>query len=409
VLADTAIVGHLGRAQIAALGIAAAVLTTLYGVFNFLAYGTTAQVARYDGAGRRSLAESVAAQALWVSLGVGLALAALVEAAPRPLVALMGGHGRVGDLAVEYLRLAAIGLPFALVALAGQGCLRGVANLRTPLVVVVAGNVLNLVLEVVLVYGLRLGIRGSAWGTAVAQAAMGAAFVALLLHAAGHEWRPVPRRLLRLLRTGGHIFVRTASLLAAFAVGTAVVARFGDASLGAHQVAFQLWSFLALLLDSVAIASQVIVGRSLGAGDAADADAAAVRMIALSVAAGAAMAVLLLAARSLVPRIFTGDAAVLGRIAAIWTIFALMQPLNGAVFALDGILIGASDSSYIMWSMLAAGVVFAGVALGSLAAGFGLVGVWIGILVLICVRLVLMGARFRGRRWLVTGAVPGEP
>src|SRR5438093_5377744 len=338
VLVDTAIVGHLGRPQLAALGVAGAILTGLYGLFNFLAYATTAHVARYDGAGRRRLADSVAAQSLWLSLGIGVALLVLVAAFATPAVRAMGAEGRTADYALTYLRIAALGLPFALVALAGQGYLRGISNLRTPLVIVVWGNVANLVLEVLFVYGFGWGIRGSAWGTAIAQAAMGAAFIAELLRPAAGEWRLDWERMRRLLSIGRHIFVRTSALIVAFVIGGAVITRFGDASIGAHQIAFQLWAFLALVLDSVAIAGQVMVGRALGAGDADGAFEAAARMIALSVLIGAAVAVLLFAIEPLLPLVFTDDDAVLERVHAIWPLFALMQPLNGAVFALDGIL-----------------------------------------------------------------------
>ena len=207
----------------------------------------------------------------------------------------------------------------------------------------------------------------------------------------------------RLLTLGRHIFVRTASLYAAFVVAGAVAARFGDASLAAHQVASQLWLFLALVLDAVAIAGQVIVGRTLGAGDRDGAYDASVRMIWMSVAAGAVFGVVMLALVDVLPRVFTGDAETLDRAQALWPIFALMQPLNGAVFALDGILIGAADGRYLMWSMLAAGAASCAVAIGALVFDWGIVGVWAALLVLILVRLVLMGHRFLGRRWLVTG------
>src|SRR3954471_18468823 len=177
VLADTAIVGHLGRPQIAALGLAGVVLSGAFTIFNFLTYGTTAVVARASGAGQQERAARLAAQALWVSLAIGIALLAVCEAAAWPLLRLLGAHGRSGHFALTYFRIAAVGLPAALVALAGQGYLRGVSNLRRPLEIVVAANVVNLMLELLFVYGFHWGIAGSAAGTAIAQAGMGIAFV----------------------------------------------------------------------------------------------------------------------------------------------------------------------------------------------------------------------------------------
>jgi putative MATE family efflux protein len=348
ILVDTAIVGHLGRSQLAALGIAATVLSGLFAMFNFLQYGTTAQVARAAGAGQDRVARSLGVQALWLSLGIGLALALAVIALAGPVVAALGGEGDTYEYAVTYLRIASLGLPFALIAVAVQGYLRGVSDLRTPLVYVAWGNAANVVVEVLFVYGFDWGIAGSAWGTVLAQAGMGAAFIAKVLADARDE-RAFHRRLARrLLSVGRHIFVRTSALYASFVVATAVVARFGDAALGAHNIAFQLWIFLALVLDAVAIAGQVIVGRTLGAGEADDAYDASVRMIAMSVLLGAVLAIALLALAPVLPLVFTGDDAVIEQAQELWPIFALMQPLNGAVFALDGILIGAGDARYLM-------------------------------------------------------------
>jgi putative MATE family efflux protein len=303
-----------------------------------------------------------------------------------------------------YFRIAAIGLPAALVALAGQGYLRGVSNLRRPLVIVVASNVANIVLEVLFVYGFHWGIAGSAAGTAIAQAGMGAAFVVELLRPHAESRRPRLSEMRPMMRVGRQIFVRTTALYVSFLVAASVLARIGDAQLGAHQIAFQLWVFLALVLDAVAIAGQVIVGRMLGAGDADGAHAAALRMIWWSVGLGVAFAVVLLPLGRWIPSAFTSDPKVIHQARLIWPLFALMQPLAGAVFALDGILIGASDTSYLMWSMLAASfLVYIPVALLSLTFGWGIVGVWIGLDSLIAARLVFLGTRFAGRRWAVVG------
>jgi putative MATE family efflux protein len=396
-LADTAMVGHLGTEELAALAIAGTLIIGAFTLFNFLTYGTTAQVARLHGGGETRAAGRIAAQALWLSTAIGVALTVVLAGLAVPLVDLMGGEGRTGDLAVLYLRIGSLGLPFALIALAGQGYLRGVSDLRSPLVIVVVANAANVLLNVLFIYGFGWGLAGSAWATVVAQAGMGAAFVRALVAAPADSRRPSLERMRPLARIGGEIFVRTTALYASFLVASAVLARVDEASLGAHQIAFQLFVFLALALDAIAIAGQVIVGRSLGAGDAEGAYAAARRMIEWSVAAGALIDVL--------PRAFTSDPRVVERAQEIWPLFALMQPANGAVFALDGILIGAGDTRFLMWAMLAASLgVYVPIALGSLALGLGIVGVWSGLLGLILVRLATCGWRFRGRRWAIVGA-----
>jgi putative MATE family efflux protein len=404
VLVDTAIVGHLGTSQLASLAIAATVMSTAFTIFNFLTYGTTAVVARASGAGQSERAARLAAQALWLSLSIGIALLVVAEATAEPLLRALGGHGRSGHYALVYFRIGALGLPAALVALAGQGYLRGVSNLRRPLEIVVVANVANLVLEIVFVYAFHWGIAGSAAGTAIAQAGMGIAFTIELLRPHATSRRPSLREMSPMMRVGRQIFVRTTALYASFLVASSVLARVGDAPLGAHQIVTQLFFLLALLLDAVAIAGQVIVGRMLGAGDPDGAYAAAVRMIGWSVVVGAVFAALLLPLRDVLPRAFTHDPAVIAEAKDVWLLFALMQPIAGAVFALDGILIGASDTSYLMWSMLAASfLVYIPIALLSLAFDWGIVGVWIGLVGLIAARLTLLAARFVTRRWAVVG------
>jgi putative MATE family efflux protein len=404
-LADTAMVGHLGTEELAALAIAGTLITGAFTLFNFLTYGTTAQVARLSGAAEHEQAGRLAAQALWLATGLGVLLTALLAGLAVPLVDLMGGEGRTGDLAVLYLRIGSLGLPFALIALSGQGFLRGVSDLRTPLVIVVAANAANVVLNVVFIYGFGWGLAGSAWATVVAQAGMGAAFVTALLRRPAASRRPSLAAMRPLARIGGEIFVRTAALYGSFLVASAVLARVGEDSLGAHLIAFQLFVFLALVLDAIAIAGQVIVGRSLGAGEADEAYRSARRMIEWAVAAGALFGLVMLALIDVLPRAFTSDPAVIEEAKKIWPLFALMQPANGAVFALDGILIGAGDTRFLMWGMLAASLgVYVPVALGSLALELGIVGVWAGLLGLIAVRLATCGWRFRGRRWAIVGA-----
>ncbi len=403
VLVDTAVVGHLGRSQLAALGLAATVLSVL-AMFNFLQYGTTAQVARATGAGEDLTAARLGAQALWLSIAFGTFLAVTVAVLAAPVVGVFGAEGTTAAYAVAYLRIAALGIPSAFLAIGGQGFLRGVSDLRTPLVIVIAGNVANVFLEVGFVYGLDLGIKGSAWGTVIAQTGMGIAMAAVILRRVGRANAGLqPALARRLLSLGKFIFIRTASLIASFVLAGAVVARLGDAPLAAYQIAFQLWIFLALVLDAIAVAGQIIVGQELGAARPVDAFAASVRMIWLSIAAGTSFAFVLLALGGVIPRAFTSDPAVLAQCALLWPIFALMQPLNGIVFALDGILIGASDGRYLAMSMATAFLACA-VALGVAArADWGVRGVWAALTVLIVTRLALMGVRFLRRRWLVTG------
>ncbi len=400
-LADTAIVGHLGTRQLAALALAGAIVSAITQLSDFLSYTTTAQVARLHGAGQEGRAGGMAAQALWLSLGTGIVIAVILAALAGPVASgLNGPAADVGALTARYVALSAIGLPGMLVALAGEGFLRGMSDLRTPLRILVACNAANVVLEVVLVYGLGLGLDGSALGTVVAQLAMGVLFARPMLQAPADSRRPSLERIRPLVRMGAHLTVRSAALLGAFLLASALAARIGTASLGAHQIAFQLYLFLSLVLDAIAIAGQILVARLLGAGDAAGARGAAKRMIGWALVAGVVFGALLLAGTNIIPRVFSSDPRVWARASSAWPLFAAMQPVAAVVFALDGILIGAGDTRYLAGAMVVSLAVFVPAAL---AAGT-LAGLWAALDVLMVTRLVTLAIRFARGRWMVLGA-----
>jgi putative MATE family efflux protein len=399
-LADTAIVGHLGTPQLAALALAAIVLGGVVGLSIFLTYGTTARVSRLHGAGHHDEADALAAQALWLALALGAAIVLVVEVAAPGLMSLLGGSGDVAPMATRYLRIGVLGVPMALIALAAQGWLRGVGDLRTPLVIVIAANVANIMLELVLVYGFGTGLDGSAAGTVIAQAGMGLAFALVLLRAPTPSRSPDLARIRSLASIGAVLFVRSASLYGCFTLATAVSARIGAPSLAAHQIGFQLFNALALVLDAIAIAGQVIVGRALGAGDVDGAFAAARRMLEWSLVAGVVLGATLLALTNVIPRAFTPDPAVIDRARAMWPPFCLLMVPAAVVFALDGILIGAGDARFLAGAMVLALVVFAPIVLAADTIGM----VWVALDVLMFVRLATLGARFARGRWALAGA-----
>lgn len=404
VLSDTAVVGRLGTPQLAGLAVASALLLTGYLLFNFLAYGTTASVARRLGAGDEAGAASEGVQGMWLALGIGLGVAGLGLALAPQAVALMGATGAVAANALLYLRISLFGVPALLVALAGTGYLRGRQDTVTPLVVTVVAVVANLVLELGLIYGFGFGIGASALSTVVAQLGTAAAYVWWVARDVARQGvgvRPEPAAIRRLAVVGGDLFVRTAALRLALTLATAVAARLGAVELGAYQIAFEVWSLLALVLDSLAIAAQALIGRLLGSGDAEGARAAARRMLQWGVAAGLVFAVAVGGLRSLLPRLFTEDAEVVALSAFVLVFVAVLQPLNAVVFVLDGVLIGAGDMRFLAWAMATAAAVFVPAAGAVLALGWGIGWLWASLGLLMVARAAALTWRFRGDAWLV--------
>ncbi|MDQ3304789.1 MAG: MATE family efflux transporter [Actinomycetota bacterium] len=406
VLADTAVVGHLGTPQLGGLAVASTLLLTGYAVFNFLAYGTTASVARRIGAGDDAGAAHEGVQGLWLALAIGVVLALVGAALAPQLVGLMGARGAVAANALVYLRISLVGVPALLVGLAGTGYLRGRQNTITPLVVTGVAVAANLAIELVLIYGVGLGIGASALATVVAQVGSAIAYVRWVARdvaALGVAVGPELAAIRRLAAVGRDLFVRTAALRLALTLATAVAARLGTVDLGAHQIAFEVWSFLALALDSLAIAGQAMVGRLLGADDATAARDAARRMLTWGVGAGVVFAVTVGLARPVLPGLFSDDPAVIALCAFVLIFVAVLQPLNAVVFVLDGVLIGAGDMRFLAWAMAGAAVVFVPAAAAVLALGAGIGWLWASLALLMAARAAALLWRFRGDAWVVEG------
>ncbi|MGI3786048.1 MAG: MATE family efflux transporter [Janthinobacterium lividum] len=406
-LADSAVVGHLGTPQLAALALCSNVLDVVVGLSIFLAYSTTGTVARRLGAGDRLAALTGGLDGLVLAVGVGVVLAVGLELALPLVVGLYGVEPEVAALATTYLHVAVLGLPSVLVLLAGTGVLRGLQDARTPLVVVVAANLVNIALNVTLVYGAGLGIVGSALGTLLAQT--GAAVVVLLVvvrraRAAGATLAVRPAGVRAVARSGGWLVVRTALLQAAVTTNTLLAAALGAVTLAAHQVVGGLWTLLAFALDAVAIAGQALIGSALGSGDVALGRALTRRMLGWGVVSGVAFGLVLVLARPAYTGLFTADPAVAQLVGRVVLVVALQVPLAGVVYVLDGILIGAGDARYLALAGLVSLALYLPVALVVRHLGLGLVWVWASYAVFMAARAVTLGLRARGNAWIRTGA-----
>ena len=408
-LVDTAVVGHLGVVPLAGLAVAAVVFSQVPAQLIFLSYGTTARTARLHGAGRRADAVAEGVQASWLALLLGGLVLAGGQLAAGPLTGALAGGGPVAAAALSWLRIALLGAPFVLVTLAGNGWMRGVQETARPVRYVLAGNALSALLCPALVYGAgpvpRLDLDGSAVANVAGQLVSAALFArALLLE--GVPLRPRWPLMRQQLGLAKDLLVRSLALQVCAISAAAVAARTSAAAVAAHQVVLQLWVFLALVLDSLAIAAQSLVGAALGAGDPHRARAVAAGVTRYGLYFGLLLGVLFTAAEPVLPHAFTDDVAVLAQIPYAWWIFASLQPAAGVVFALDGVLLGAGDAAFLRTSTVVAAVFgFLPLILASLVFGWGLLGIWSGLAMFILVRLVFAVLRVRGDRWAVTGAV----
>ncbi|MEX2324277.1 MAG: MATE family efflux transporter [Nitriliruptoraceae bacterium] len=404
---DTAVVGRLGPAQLGALGLAVAVLSTVSWIFNFLVFGTTSTVARAVGANDLQAAGRRVAHAAQVAFVIGVVVGAVLYVVAEPLLAMLGAVDELVGPGAEYLKIRAVGIPLLLLGYVGHGAFRGVSDTRTPLGVVVAANIANAALTIWLVFGVGWGLAGAAWATVAAELLTVLAFAVLIgrtrLPLSGH--RVVDRVQLRaLVVVSRDLFMRTGGLLIGILAITAAAARIGAVPAAAHQILFQYFLLISFLMDGFAIAGQAMVGTALGAGNIQHAREVGRSLLRWGIFGGVTVAVLLLAGMPLIPRLMTDDPAVLAAVGAVWWFMALGQLVNGPVFALDGVLMGAEDFRYLRtWTVIAA---VAGGAAGQLVAtlGGGLFGLWLAVQLMMAVRLVSLVVRIRSDRWATAGS-----
>lgn len=411
-MADSAIVGHLGVAQLAGVGLASAVLHTAVGLMVFLAYSTTPAVARAVGEGQPGKAMAAGRDGLWLALLLGMVLAAAGFLAAGPVISITGAAGEVRSYAVDYLRWSMPGLVAMLVIFAGTGLLRGLQDTRTPLVVATAGFTLNIGLNFWLVYGLGWSVTGSAVGTSIAQWLMAAVYVVMVKRHAQHygiTLLPSWTGIRSMARVGSWLMLRTLSLRAAILATVLVVTAQGEVNLAAHQLAMTIFTFLAFALDAVAIAAQALIGRELGAANPLKVRVLTRTMTRWGLGFGLVTGFLLALAAPGFGALFTPDPAVQSVLAVALWVLAAGQPLAGYVFVLDGVLIGAGDARYLALAGLLNLAVY--LPLLMVVASSGITGphalgwLWAAFaLGYMAIRAITLGVRARSQRWLVLGA-----
>ncbi|QFQ02532.1 DNA-damage-inducible protein F [Corynebacterium urogenitale] len=402
---DTAVVGRLGARDLAALAAGATVLGTVTTQLTFLSYGTTARAARLFGAGRRAEALYEGVQATWVAVAVGAGLAGLVFAFAPQIMALLASDGQVAAAATQWMRVTCASIVPSLVTMAGNGWLRGMSNTRLPLYFTLAG-VIPMVVTVPFAVE-RYGLVGSAYANLLGEWIIGLLFLgALWWHwskdgdgrSMGPRWSIIKPQLVM----GRDLIARSLSFQVAFISAAAVAGRIGASSLAAHQVLLQLWNFLTLLLDSVAIAAQALVGAALGAKSRRDARKVARQVMRFSIAASVVLAVLLALGATGIPSLFTPDPAVLEAMEGPWWMLIVLVLMGGVVFALDGVLLGAADVAFLRNATIFAAVVgFIPLVWLSLLLHWGLFGVWCGLVAFVFLRLVAVVWRYRGDKWMM--------
>lgn len=410
-LADTAMIGHLGAVPLAGLGVASTILQTVVSPCVFLAYTSTPRVARRLGAGDEPGAVRAGIEAMWLGIGLGAVLGVLGLMSARALPALITSDEAVQAPSGDYLFISSFGLPAMLLVIAATGLLRGLQDTRTPLIVSIGGFAANIALNAGFIYGLGMGVAGSALGTVVAQWGMALVYVAIALRAArrtGASLHPGIGGVRRAIVDSSYMLLRTVELRAVFVALTVVAGLAGVHELAALQILITVFSLYAFALDAIAIAAQAIVGNELGAGRADELHALTRRMVLWGVGSGVVFGALGLVLATTIGALFTSDEAVLAMLPIGFAMMAASAPLAGWVFVLDGVLIGAGDLRYLALAGLipAALSIAAAVAVGATAlSGVPFIAaLWsVFIVPFLGGRAAILSVRARGEAWMRKG------
>ena len=399
-LLDTAVVGRLGAQELASLAAATTIHSVVTTQLTFLSYGTTARSARLFGSGKREAAVAEGVQATYVALGVGGLLAVIMWIFGGVFARALTGDPTTAAGTALWLRIAALAIPVTLVEMAGNGWMRGVQDTKKPLYFTLSGMIPGAIAVPIFVH--FWGLAGSAIATVLGMSIIAALFVRELHKEHTGSWQFQWHVVREQLILGRDLILRSASFQVAFLTATAVVSRVGTASLAGHQIMMQLWNFMSLILDSLAIAAQTLTGAALGAGSARHARSVGSKVALYSTIFSGLLAVVFAAGAGIIPRIFTSSPEVLDAISKPWWILVAMVIGGGVVFAFDGVLLGAGDAAFLRTLTISS--VLVGFLPGVILAHFmgtGLTGVWCGLAAFIAFRMVGVVYRFRSMKWAV--------
>lgn len=402
---DTIFVGQAGSDALAALGVNSALFTFSFVIFNFLATATTPLVATALSSGDHEKAGRVTSQALVIAAVLGCSLAFGLHSFAEPALSLMGADESASPsmfgLAKDFLLIRAAAAPAALLVTVGQGVFRGLQDMKTPLNITLLANGVNLSLDIILITGLGLGVKGAATATLVAEWTAAVSFLALIWNRkdqlggssailsgfAAPSMAEAIKDAVPFLSAGGAVLLRTTALLGTKTLASVTATRLGPVSIASHQIVMQLWLLSSFAIDSLAVAGQSLVAVELGHKNLKEARNVSNRLLQLGLAVGVTLALALAAVSPWIPSVFNADVKVES---AVWEILPLaigLLPLNAVVYVLDGILVGASDFKWMAKAMFFTAVAAAGLLFAVEPLDAGLLGVWIALAMLMSGRL----------------------
>jgi multidrug resistance protein, MATE family len=401
-LVDTAFVGRLGTADLAAVGIASSFFLLVVWVLAQTRSAVMAVVARYHGARRLDEVKDLVPVAIWMNVLLGVVFFVVTNAFSTEIFRMYNAEGEVLAKAVEYYNIRSIGHPMVLATFAMMGAFRGIQNLSWSMWISLAGAAVNGMLDPILIFGWgpveAMGIAGSAWASLAAQLVMMIIAVAILeLRTPFHFVPSIMRHpeLKALWLLSGNLFARTIALNICYYLGNRYATGYGVAYIGAHSIAMQIWLFSAFFIDGYASAGSVLVGRLNGERNWRELYRISWQVVRMSVTIGAVLSVVFLAGYNVIGTIFTTDPQVLLLLGGVFWIVVITQPINAVAFTFDGVYKGLGNGRILRNTLITSTfLIFVPVAWALDAMDLRLHAVWIAFLAWMVARGGLLALHF---------------
>ena len=406
-ITDTAIIGHIdinATESLAAVGIVGAFISMLIWVFGQVRSAISSIISQYVGANKLDEIKELPAQAIAMIVASSLLVLALSYPFSKQIFQFYNASDQILEYCIAYFNIRIFGFPFALFVFAIFGTFRGLQNTFYPMIIAIIGASLNIVLDIILVYGIEgyipaMHVEGAAYASVIAQVVMAIISLVLLLKKTTISLRlsfTLHAEVPRLLNMIGNLFIRTIALNVALYLATSYATDYGKEYIAAYTISINIWLLGAFMIDGYSSAGNILSGKLLGAKEYKSLVILSNKLFKYGIVIGTIIAVLGAVFYNAIGRIFTNETLVLEQFYTVFWIVLITQPINAITFIFDGMFKGMGEMKYLRnLLILATGFVFVPTLLIFDYLNYKLIAIWIAFACWIIARGLPLVFKFR--------------
>ena len=406
-ITDTAIIGHIdinATESLAAVGIVGAFISVLIWVFGQVRSAISSIISQYVGANKLDEIKELPAQAIAMIVAGSLLVLAISYPFSRQIFQFYNASDQILEYCIAYFNIRIFGFPFALFVFAIFGTFRGLQNTFYPMIIAIIGASLNIVLDIILVYGIEgyvpaMHLEGAAYASVIAQVVMAIISLVLILKKTAISLRlsfTLHAEVPRLLNMIGNLFIRTIALNVALYLATSYATDYGKEYIAAYTISINIWLLGAFMIDGYSSAGNILSGKLLGAKEYKSLVILSNKLFKYGILIGTIIAVLGAVFYNAIGRIFTNETLVLEQFYTVFWIVLITQPINAITFIFDGMFKGMGEMKYLRnLLILATGLVFVPTLLIFDYLNYKLIAIWIAFACWIIARGLPLVFKFR--------------